>query len=57
MRRLRFLIALIVLLISLSLLTWGVWPSIREQHILNVSPSEMTLPTPSSLVPQPPAFV
>ncbi len=51
MRKLRLGLALIVLLISLTLLAWGFWPAARERHTLPVSPSEMTLPTPSSFIP------
>jgi len=51
MQRLRFVLALILLILSLGLLAWGVWPAARERHILPISPSEMTLPTPTSFDP------
>jgi len=52
MRRLRIALALILLILSLGLLAWGVWPAARELHILPISPSEMTLPTPASFAPR-----
>jgi len=51
MRRLRIALALILLILSLGLLAWGVWPAARERHILPITPSEMTLPTPASFDP------
>lgn len=51
MRKLRLGLALIILVISLALLLWGIWPSVRERLTLTVPSSEMTLPTPSSYAP------
>jgi hypothetical protein len=51
MRRIRLALAVILLVVSLALLAWGFWPSVRERHVLPIAPSEMTLPTPSSFVP------
>ncbi len=51
MRKVRLVLAVLILLVSLSLLAWGLWPTARERLILRVSPTEMTLPTPSSFVP------
>jgi hypothetical protein len=51
MRKLRLALALLLVLLSLVVLAWGMWPVIREQRILRLSPSEMTLPTPSSFIP------
>src|ERR1700690_3837191 len=51
MRKLRLALAFILLILSLGLLAWGVWPAARERHILPISPSEMTLPTPASFDP------
>ncbi len=52
MRKVRLVIAILILAISLSLLAWGLWPAVHERRILSVSPTEMTLPTPSSFVPR-----
>ena len=52
MRKLRLALAVVLLLGSLALLAWGFWPAARERHTLPVLPTEMTLPTPSSFVPQ-----
>lgn len=51
MRKLRIAAGLLVLLLSLALLAWGLWPSARERHTLTVPPAEMSLPTPSSFSP------
>ncbi len=51
MRKLRLFIAVIVLVLSLALLAWGLWPSPRERHSLSVPPAEMSLPTPASFEP------
>lgn len=50
MRKARLTLALILLVLSLAVLAWGLWPSVRELRILRVQPSEITLPTPSSFV-------
>ncbi len=57
MRKLRLGLALIILAISLTLLAWGIWPSVRERLTLTVPSSEMTLPTPSSYVPEFPPVI
>lgn len=49
-RRVRVLLGIIILVISISLLIWGLAPARRETRIQNISPSEMQLPTPSSLI-------
>jgi len=51
LKRIRLFLTLVLLALSCLLLAWGIWPSVRERHILPVNPSEMTLPTPSSFVP------
>ncbi len=51
MRKLRVAIGLMLLVISLALLAWGLWPSVYQRHILKIPPAEMTLPTPSSFIP------
>ena len=48
-RRIRILLGIIILTISISLLIWGLAPARRETRIQNISPSEMQLPTPMSL--------
>ena len=48
-RKLRLILAIIILTISISLLIWGLAPARRETRIQDISPSEMQLPTPSSL--------
>jgi hypothetical protein len=52
MRKLRVFVGVVLLVASLALLAWGIWPAARERHTLPVMPTEMTLPTPSSFVPQ-----
>jgi len=54
-RSLRFLIAFLILTVSLALLLWGFWPTRRETRVTPIQPSDMTLPTPSSffLDPEP----
>jgi len=47
-RKLRVVIAILILTISISLLIWGFAPARRETRIQNISPSEMQLPTPIS---------
>ena len=49
MRKIRLAIALMILTISILLLIWGYWPSEHEILVQPISPSEMQLPTPSSL--------
>ncbi len=51
MRKLRIVVGLALLAVSLALLAWGLWPSVYQEHILKIQPAEMTLPTPSSFVP------
>ena len=52
-KRLRIVIGIVLLIISCSLLVWGFWPALQERHVLPINPSQMTLPTPSSFVPDP----
>ncbi|MBI2332001.1 MAG: hypothetical protein HYU84_07570 [Chloroflexi bacterium] len=49
MKKIRLVFALIILAISIVLLVWGFSPNPRETHIQTISPTEMQLPTPSSL--------
>ena len=43
MRKLRLILTLALLVISLTLLAWGFWPAARERHVLPVPPAELTL--------------
>ncbi|MCJ7583783.1 MAG: hypothetical protein MUO30_03305 [Anaerolineales bacterium] len=45
-RRIRLILALVVLAVSLALLIWGFWPLLRESQVLPIPPSELQLPTP-----------
>ena len=47
-RKIRILLGILILIISISLLIWSFAPTRRETRIQNLSPSEMELPTPSS---------
>lgn len=47
-RKIRILLGVLILAISISLLVWGFAPARRETRIQNLSPAEMELPTPSS---------
>ncbi len=49
MRRIRRILGIVILLISLALLIWGFWPLAQASRIIPVPPSEMQLPTPQSL--------
>jgi hypothetical protein len=48
MRRIRILVGVILLILSLVLLIWGFMPSRRETRIQPISPTELQLPTPAS---------
>ena len=50
-RRIRILLAIIILTISISLLIWGYAPSRHETRIQPISPSELQLPTPEAVRP------
>jgi hypothetical protein len=47
-RKIRIILGVLILVVSISLLVWGLAPLHRETRIQNISPSEMQLPTPSS---------
>lgn len=55
MKNIRLIFAIIILTISIILLIWGFSPNPRETRIQSISPTEMQLPTPSSLhyIPEP----
>jgi hypothetical protein len=48
-RKIRLVLAVTLLVISIVFLVWGFLPNPRETRIQNISPEEMRLPTPSSL--------
>lgn len=47
----RRLVGIIILLISLALLIWGLWPQAHVVQTLPLPPAEMSLPTPHSCLP------
>ncbi|HTP00674.1 MAG TPA: hypothetical protein VMJ64_04815 [Anaerolineales bacterium] len=57
MRKMRVVAGIVILIASIALLLWGLWPAAHQRHVLTVSPAEMTLPTPSSFVPSSPSGV
>jgi hypothetical protein len=48
MKKIRLVLAIVILTISVGLLLWGFLPNAKETRIQDISPSEMRLPTPSS---------
>lgn len=48
-KKIRAALAIIILAVSISLLIWGFAPNPRETRIREIYPTEMQLPTPSSL--------
>jgi hypothetical protein len=49
-RGVRIVLGVIILVLSCALLIWGLLPARREVRTQPISPSEMQLPTPSSLL-------
>jgi hypothetical protein len=47
-RKIRLLLAILILTLSLALLVWGIWPNREERRIVPVEPGQMQLPTPVS---------
>jgi hypothetical protein len=47
-RKLRTLLGVLILAISIWLLIWGFAPARRATRVQDISPAEMQLPTPSS---------
>ena len=47
--QIRVVLGVIILILSLALLIWGFFPSRRETRTQPISPTELQLPTPSSL--------
>ena len=50
-RRIRIILAFVILAVSVSLLIWGYTPNPRETRTQPILPTEMQLPAPSSLQP------
>ena len=49
-RRMRILLGLLILVLSLALLIWGFMPLERVTRTQPISPADLQLPTPSSLL-------
>ena len=49
-RRVRIIIGVLILAISIALLIWGFKPLGREVRTRPIAPSELQLPTPSSFL-------
>jgi hypothetical protein len=49
MRRLRVLLGIGILILSLALLIWGILPARREIRTQPISPADLQLPVPTSL--------
>jgi hypothetical protein len=52
-RKLRIFLGLLILVVSLMLLVWSIWPAEYETRVQPVEPMQMQLPTPSSFFPKP----
>ena len=50
-QNLRRWFAILLVLISLILLVWGLWPAGAAVQILPLDPSDMQVPTPEGLLP------
>ncbi len=49
--RVRRLLGILILLASLALLCWGLWPLAHLTQSLLIRPNEMQLPTPGGAIP------
>lgn len=49
-RRIRIMLGIAILILSLALLIWGLLPPRREMRTQPISPAELQLPTPSSFM-------
>jgi hypothetical protein len=56
MRRARVIVGILILIFSIALLIWGILPARRESRTQPISPTELQLPTPSSLLIYPDHF-
>jgi hypothetical protein len=52
-RRIRILLGLLILVISISLLIWGLLPARHETRVQPIPPAELQLPTPASFILMP----
>jgi hypothetical protein len=50
-KRVRIILGVSILIISIALLVWGLSPPRREIRTQPITPAEMQLPTPESLLP------
>jgi hypothetical protein len=48
MKKIRLILTIVILSVSIALLLWAYLPSRTETVIQDISPQEMQLPTPSS---------
>jgi hypothetical protein len=48
-RRVRIILGLLILALSISLLIWGFLPARRETRVQPIPPAELQLPTPITL--------
>jgi hypothetical protein len=47
---LRRTLGILILIISLALLIWGLWPFGQATRVIYISPIEMQIPTPESFL-------
>ena len=52
-RQVRVVVGITILILSLTLLVWGLLPMRRETRIQPISPTELQLPTPATIFIQP----
>ena len=50
MKKIRIALAILLLLISLSLLIWAFLPTLVESRVLPIPPADLQLPTPSAFI-------
>jgi len=50
-RRIRIILGVLILALSISLLIWGFAPARREIRTQPIAPSELQLPTPETRLP------
>ena len=51
MRKLRFVLTLLILVLSLGLLLWGLLPLGTENAVIPLGPADLQLPTPEGNLP------
>lgn len=52
-RRVRIIVGLLIFIVSVALLIWGFRPLDRTTRVQPISPSDLRLPTPTSLLIDP----